>query len=382
MHSRANLFCLVDNTARLFNHHQTSKATTIISIIPTTVGQVIIATQFSLQPEFGVPILSNSNFNRPRSILSIGLNNAGIFSSDISYSGYKLPQLASSVPRPPLVNVCKDGENTLPYSIILLLFLLDGYILERYLKCRPTPPPAPCMHGGLSTQFTSTDDKFTVLFQPAICSAISSSSSHSLSSFFFFPKELLYLHPLFHCYLSYSRAYSHSILSPSLTGHICASSSHCFILIVLLAVLVNTNGIPVPFSFPCVLSLSRMTLFSRTSNPSLLSVQVRVVSFGVVHLSSARTGLSQVTCSSTAPTPLLLTTCRKVPKHTTCPASQRSYLHCGHTASYLFTDQYSPKTRVLSGLTWSQLDKTNATFTPLSDKCSNSNASILVTAPI
>ncbi|CAE1276201.1 unnamed protein product [Acanthosepion pharaonis] len=53
MHSRASLFCPVDNTARLFNHHQTSKATTIISIIPTTVGQVIIATKFSLQPEFG-----------------------------------------------------------------------------------------------------------------------------------------------------------------------------------------------------------------------------------------------------------------------------------------------------------------------------------------
>ncbi|CAE1296939.1 GLIS1_3 [Acanthosepion pharaonis] len=54
MHSRASLFCPVDNTARLFNHHQTSKATTIISIIPTTVGQVIIATKFSLQPEFGL----------------------------------------------------------------------------------------------------------------------------------------------------------------------------------------------------------------------------------------------------------------------------------------------------------------------------------------
>ncbi|CAE1169734.1 unnamed protein product [Acanthosepion pharaonis] len=80
MLSRASLFCLVDHTTCLFNHHHTSKATTIISIIPTTVGQVIIATQFSLQPEFGVPILSNSDFNHPR---SIGLNNTGIFSSNI-----------------------------------------------------------------------------------------------------------------------------------------------------------------------------------------------------------------------------------------------------------------------------------------------------------
>ncbi|CAE1168527.1 unnamed protein product [Acanthosepion pharaonis] len=64
MHSRASLFCPVDNTARLFNHHQTSKATTIISIIPTTVGLVIIATKFSLQPEFGITILTNSDFNQ------------------------------------------------------------------------------------------------------------------------------------------------------------------------------------------------------------------------------------------------------------------------------------------------------------------------------
>ncbi|CAE1171177.1 unnamed protein product [Acanthosepion pharaonis] len=49
MHSRASLFCLIDNTAHLFNHHRTSTATPIISIIPTTDGQVIIATQFSLQ---------------------------------------------------------------------------------------------------------------------------------------------------------------------------------------------------------------------------------------------------------------------------------------------------------------------------------------------
>ncbi|CAE1263537.1 unnamed protein product [Acanthosepion pharaonis] len=123
MHSRASLFCPVDNTARLFNHHQTSKPTTIISIILTTVGQVIIATKFSLQPEFG------------------------------------LPQLASSVPRAssrPCLQ--RDEENNSSYSIILLLFLSGGYILERYLKHRPIPPPAPCMHG------------------------ISSSSSHSLSS--------------------------------------------------------------------------------------------------------------------------------------------------------------------------------------------------------
>ncbi|CAE1309812.1 unnamed protein product [Acanthosepion pharaonis] len=69
---------------------------------------------------------------------------------------------------------------------------------------------------------------------------------------------------------------------------------------------------------------ARKTLFSRTSNPFLPSIRVRVVPFGVVHLSPARTGSSQVTRSSTAPTPSLLTTGQKVPDHTTCPASQRS----------------------------------------------------------
>ncbi|CAE1297352.1 unnamed protein product [Acanthosepion pharaonis] len=68
MHSLASLFCLVNNTAYLFNHHQTSKATTIISIIPTTVGQVIIATKFSLQPEFSQTVdlcLSSSRMFSP-----------------------------------------------------------------------------------------------------------------------------------------------------------------------------------------------------------------------------------------------------------------------------------------------------------------------------
>ncbi|CAE1275180.1 unnamed protein product [Acanthosepion pharaonis] len=67
---------------------------------------------------------------------------------------------------------------------------------------------------------------------------------------------------------------------------------------------------------------------ARTSNPFLSSIRVRVVPFGVVHLSPARTGSSQVTRSSTAP---------KVPDYTTCPASQRSYLHWSHPASYFFT---------------------------------------------
>ncbi|CAE1319076.1 unnamed protein product [Acanthosepion pharaonis] len=47
--------------------------------------------------------------------------------------------------------------------------------------------------------------------------------------------------------------------------------------------------------------------------------------------------LSWVNRSSTLPTLPLLTTGRKVPDHTTCPASQRSYLHWGHPASYFFT---------------------------------------------
>ncbi|CAE1309768.1 unnamed protein product [Acanthosepion pharaonis] len=67
---------------------------------------------------------------------------------------------------------------------------------------------------------------------------------------------------------------------------------------------------------------AQMTLFSRTSNPFLPSIRVKVVPFGVVHLSLARTGSSQVTRSSTPPTNSLLITCRKVPDHTTCPASQ------------------------------------------------------------
>ncbi|CAE1287639.1 unnamed protein product [Acanthosepion pharaonis] len=48
-----------------------------------------------------------------------------------------------------------------------------------------------------------------------------------------------------------------------------------------------------------------------------------------------------------------------------------------------YSDQYSPKTRVLSGLTWSRLDKRNATFSPLSDGRGNCHGSILVnTAPV
>ncbi|CAE1283425.1 unnamed protein product [Acanthosepion pharaonis] len=61
---------------------------------------------------------------------------------------------------------------------------------------------------------------------------------------------------------------------------------------------------------------ARMTLFSWTSNPFLPSIRVSVVPFGVVHLSPARTDSVQVTRSSSAPTPSLLTTSRKVPDHT------------------------------------------------------------------
>ncbi|CAE1230763.1 unnamed protein product [Acanthosepion pharaonis] len=129
---------------------------------------------------------------------------------------------------------------------------------------------------------------------------------------------------------------------------------------------------------------ARMTLFSRTSNPCLPSIRVRIVPFGVVHLSPARIGSSRVTRSSTAPTPSLLTTGRKVPDHTTCPTSQSAmseqrkpkcdlpevhhsvfcffFLFLLFHSLFLlmsFSDQYSSKTRVLSGLNWSRLDKCN-----------------------
>ncbi|CAE1270257.1 unnamed protein product [Acanthosepion pharaonis] len=234
MHSRASLFCPVNNTSRLFNHHQTSKATTVISIIPTTVGQVIIATQFSLQSEFGVPILSNSDFN-PNGISS---------SSSHSLSSSSSLRLGS-----------------IPAS---------------------SESPA-------GVRFTSLSLRRVVGLIP-----ISSVPSFSLS-----------------------------VSNPS------------------------ANGIPVPFSFPYVLSLPpafstnetwesvtgvHLFLGAPSSDGPLFSdwqpsIRVRVVPFGVVNLSPVRTGLSQVTRSSTAPTPSLFTTGRKVPDHTTCPASQKSYLH-------------------------------------------------------
>ncbi|CAE1332292.1 unnamed protein product [Acanthosepion pharaonis] len=99
-----------------------------------------------------------------------------------------------------------------------------------------------------------------------------------------------------------------------------------------------SNGIPVPFSFPYVLHFS--LVFSSTEtweSQSIPPVYSRVVLFGVVHLSPARAGSSQVTRSSTAPKPSLITTCRKVSDHATRPASQRSYSHWGHPASYFFT---------------------------------------------
>ncbi|CAE1302098.1 unnamed protein product [Acanthosepion pharaonis] len=69
-----------------------------------------------------------------------------------------------------------------------------------------------------------------------------------------------------------------------------------------------------------------MTLFSRTSNPFLPSIRVRVVPFGVVHLSPARTGSSQVTRS--------LQLAEKCP--TTPHVHHLRSLTC-HPASYFFT---------------------------------------------
>ena len=62
-----------------FHHHQLKEAIPIINIILTTVGQVTIVT--ILSPQFDSCLLSlvNSNFNQPKSILSTGFSNPGIF---------------------------------------------------------------------------------------------------------------------------------------------------------------------------------------------------------------------------------------------------------------------------------------------------------------
>ncbi|CAE1173437.1 unnamed protein product [Acanthosepion pharaonis] len=163
MHSRASLFCPVDNTTHLFNNHQTSKAMTIITIIPTMVGQVIIATKFSLQAEFGVPILPNSDFNRPS------------ISYHIEHRQYH---------EPPLVHVCKEMERIIRLNHSLIVF--SGWLHLEAIPQNIFYTTTSAVHAWGRPQFTSTDDKCTASPRPSLIhhshsNVISSSSSHSLS---------------------------------------------------------------------------------------------------------------------------------------------------------------------------------------------------------
>ncbi|CAE1153080.1 unnamed protein product [Acanthosepion pharaonis] len=256
MHSRASLFCPIDNTARLFNHHQTSKAMTIISIIPTTVGQVIIATKFSLQPEFGESLL----------------------------------QWVPTIPSIHWYSFLPDL--TKPHSLQTSLLLGSRELTS------DTEAPI----STRASTFLSPSNTLQVKSGP-----------------------------------SFSKRYTCAFLLP-----VCSLPSSRFL-----------DNQDKPISPP--------------------PIRVRVVPFGVVHLSPARTGSSQMTRSSTAPTPSLLTSGRKVPDHTTylsamseqrkpkndLPEVRRS-VFCFIFLLLLFpslfplmslSDQYSPKTRVLSGLT-------------------------------
>ncbi|CAE1277483.1 unnamed protein product [Acanthosepion pharaonis] len=122
-------------------------------------------------------------------------------------------------------------------------------------------------------------------------------------------------------------AFSARNLLCNLANRISSSSSHSLSSFSSLSLaLPSANGIPVPFSFPYVLSLP----------PAFSTTEMWESGCCVWYGPSARTGSSQVTRFSIAPTPSLLKTGQKVPDHTTCPASQRSYLHWGHPASYFF----------------------------------------------
>ncbi|CAE1285704.1 unnamed protein product [Acanthosepion pharaonis] len=118
---------------------------------------------------------------------------------------------------------------------------------------------------------------------------------------------------------------------------------------------------------PPGLGRARMTIFSRTTNPFLPSIRVIGISNTLFHLD--RSAMSE----------------QRKPKSDLLEV--RHSVFCFFFSflllpSLFLSDQYSLKTRVLSGLTRSRLDKTNATISPLSDGRGNSHGSILVTAPV
>ncbi|CAE1300861.1 unnamed protein product [Acanthosepion pharaonis] len=167
-----------------------------------------------------------------------------------------LPQLASSVPRAssrPCLQ--RDEENNSSCSIILLLFLSGGYILERYLKHRPIPPPAPCMHGA----------------RPHCSPALMTNAQlvpdrHSFTT----ATLLVSLSP----WARASPLPSIAVLVPAIYSAIELTEFHP--LLPIHSVLLLPSGALLSGGRP------RMTLFSRTINPFLHSIRDRVVPFGVV----------------------------------------------------------------------------------------------------
>ncbi|CAE1267827.1 unnamed protein product [Acanthosepion pharaonis] len=286
MHSRASLYCPVDNIVRLFNHRQTSKATIIISIIPTTVSQVIIATQFSLQPEFGVPILSNSDFNRPI-VLAGFLEQAPTHTTTSAVHAWG--RLHSSPALMINAQLVSDRHSFITATVLVSL--------NPWAQAAPLP-------------------------------------SIAVLAFFFFPK--VRLNP---CFLRMSRWAATYLPQPSKgistraftflppTNRLQVKSGPSFSKRYTCAFLFSVCSLPPRRGSrgPPGWGGARMTLFSRTRNPFLPSIRVRVVPFGVDRF--ILRGQVHLRC----------TTCRKVPDHPTCLASQRSYLHWGHPASYFFT---------------------------------------------
>ena len=83
-HLPASSFCLRNNFACLFSHHQITTIIRMTNKNPTMVGPAIIARRSYSQLGLVLPTRSSLDFNSSKLILSRGFNKSGIFSKETS----------------------------------------------------------------------------------------------------------------------------------------------------------------------------------------------------------------------------------------------------------------------------------------------------------